>query len=40
VIEGPIRAVAVVASLIVVAGFTLFAVDQFSGASSRQQTWV
>jgi hypothetical protein len=40
VIEGAIRAVAIVASLIVVAGFTLFAVDEFSGASSRQQTWV
>lgn len=39
-IDGAIRMVAIVASLIVVAGFTLFAVDELTGASQRQQTWV
>lgn len=37
-IDGAIRTVAILASLIVIAGFTLFAVDELSGASQRQQT--
>ncbi len=37
-IDGAIRTVAILASLIVVAGFTLFAVDELSGASQRQQS--
>jgi hypothetical protein len=40
VIDGAIRMVAILVSLIVVAGFTLFAVDELSGASERQQTAV
>ena len=39
-IDGAIRTVAILASLIVVAGFTLFAVDELSGASKHQQIWV
>ena len=37
-IEGALRTVAVVASLIVATGFLLFAVDELSGASARQQS--
>ena len=37
-IEGALRTVAVVACLIVAAGFVLFAVDELSGASHRQQS--
>lgn len=37
-IDGAIRTVAIIASLIVVAGFTLFAVDEMRGASERQQS--
>lgn len=36
-IEGAIRTVAIVASLLVAIGFILFAVDELSGASQRQQ---
>lgn len=37
VIDGAIRIVATVASVLVALGFVLFAVDQLSGASARQQ---
>ena len=37
-IEGAIRTVAVVASLIVATAFLLFAIDELSGASQRQQS--